>query len=459
VDDTLVRNYRARHRVHEMIADHRAETLSVEDARAMAARIQRKGPQAVQALFDRLFDEDDPNGHRMAIMLLTEMDDPAVLEQTRTFLKRPHLPERVRVALLAIEALRADWESGDPPATDGLPELTLDSLLQFSEDFWETMEMEEISTMWRENFADESPEDRLLMLEMLMKTAHPKLLGVANLEIAIGNLKIIQFLAQKLGQFDDPLAMRILQRLLLHPHLVIRTVADLSLEQIRERAVRGSTPKLPPLPEARFYRAHMATDAASGHYSLIYSVKSPDGQIKFLVVLLDRWDRGIIDCWGCVHYSTEEFNQLLAAMTRDFADLQQRRIPKRTALTLLNKAMDLNIRRNHALPLELAVWYHLFDHEEFKDDPSIPVFGVECRMCRKAVRTGPRLAPPWVVGDLVVCHRCSTRPLRCPVCGGATTLPKCLVTHEDTSGPLDLRCPHCFETIPIGRVRRSLNEK
>lgn len=452
MDDTLVRNHRLRRRIHQMIAGQRAESLSVDDAREMAARIQRKGPQAVQALFDRLFDEEDRNGHRLAIMLLTEMDDPVVFEKIHALLKRPHLPEKVRVALLAIEALRGDASSGGAPLlTDGLPELTLDSLLQFSEDFWETMEMEEVSMLWRENFADEPPEDRLLMLEMLMKTAHPKLLGIANLEIAMGNVKIVQFLAQKLGQFDGPLPIRILQRLQSHPDLVVRTLADLSLEQVRERARSASPPKAPPLPEARFYRAHMATDAMSGHYSLIYAVKSPDGQIKFLVVLLDRWDRGVIDCWGCVRYSTEEFNQLLAAMARDFADLQQRRITKRPALTLLTNAMELNVRRRHALPLELAVWCHLFDHEPFKNDPSIPEFGVDCGVCRKPLRTGPRLAPPWVLGDLVVCHRCSKRSLRCPMCGGSATLSECLVTREDSRGQIDLRCPHCFETFPINR--------
>jgi hypothetical protein len=448
VDDTLLRNHRLRQQVQKMVAAQPVQNLSVEDARSMAARIQKKGPQAVQALFDLLFDEDNADNHRMAIMLLSEMTDPAVFEKIHDLLRRPQLPEKVRVALLAIEAIhenpQAQAAMTPPPAAS---ELSLDSLMQFTEDFWEAMDMEEIAMMWRENFLAEPPEDRLSVLGVLMKSANPKTLGIARLEIALGNLKILEFLAQKLGEFDSPMADSLLDVLLEHPNLAVRMSADVSLADRRQRA---NTAAEGAAAAPRFYRAFMATDQWSGHYSLVYAVKCPpDDLIKFVVVLLDRWDRGIMDCWGCVRYSHAEFEQLLSNMAKDFADLRQEQITKRTALTLIEKAMDLNVRRKHPLPLEFAIWGHLFENEAVTPDPNVPEFGVDCGVCHKPIRTGPRTAPPWVFADLVVCNRCSKRPLRCPICGGSTTLPECFLTRDRSDDPMDLRCPHCFESFQM----------
>lgn len=444
-----MRSSRVRERVLQLLASHQAENLSVEEARTLAGRILRRGPEAVRVLFDCLFDESDPNTHRLAVLLLTEMNEPAVLERIHELLHRPQLPEKVRVALLAVEALH----EGSADATHvppGLSDLSLDSLLQFTENFWETMELEEITMMWRENFSAEPPDDRLCLLEALMKSAHPKMLGVVRLEMALNDVKILQFLAEHLGQFRDPMAGRLLHKMLDHPDLVVRTLADQSLARWRKQAELPH-PDASGLPALRFYRAHMATDDWSGQYSLIYAVKSPDERIRFVVVLLDRWDRGIIDCWGCVRYSIEEFERLLVTMSRDFSNLRQRRIAKRTALTLLRKAEALNLERKHPLPLEFAIWAHLFEDERFQEDPAIPEFGVDCGICQKPLRTGPRLSPPWVFGKMVVCHHCSGRVLRCPTCGGSTTLAECLLTREDSHGPIDLRCPHCFESLQMSR--------
>ena len=450
VDDVLVRNHRLRQRVQRMVASQQAQQLSVEEAKAMAARIQKKGPQAIQALFDCLFD-DDLNSHRLAVMLLSEMNDPAVFEKIHDFLQRPQLPEKVRVALLAIEAIHENPPDTVPMPT-GLPSLSLDSLLQFTENFWEAMEMEEIAMMWRENFIAEPPEDRLMVLEVLMKSSHPKTLGIARLEIAVGDLTILEFLARKLGEFDGAMAASLLNSLLLHPHLAVRMSAEVSLNEWQQRTKNAPVSDDGQLPAPRFYRSYMATDEWSGHYSLVYAVKCPpDDTIKFVVLLLDRWDRGIVDCWGCVRYSNEEFEKLLATMAKDFADLRQEQITKRTALTLLMKAVDLNVHRKHPVPLEFYIWSHLFENENIDPDPAVPDFGVNCGVCRKPIRTGPRTSPPWVFGELVICHRCSKRPLRCPVCGGAASLPECLLTHDEPHDQVELRCPHCFESFRMPR--------
>lgn len=447
MDDTLVRSHRVRQQVRRMVTSHQAETLTVKEAHRLATRIQQKGSPGVQALLDCLFDEENPNTFRVALVLLGEIDDPALSEKIRELLKRPHLPEKVRGALLTVEALHEDSHT-DPTAPLDVPDLPIDALLELAESFWESMDMEEISVMWRENFANEPPEHRLPVLDTLLTSAHPKLLGIARLEIALGDIKILQLVAQKLSQFESPLAATILKDLLDHADLVVRTLADQSLAQWRERAARASPQQAPDPPRPRFYRAHMATDQWSGQYSVLYAVRSPDRLIKFFAVLIDRWDRGIVDCWGGIGYSDSEFNQLLSSMARDFDDLRQERISKRTALTLLHKAMNLNQRRKHPLPLDLYVWIHLLENQRFQPDPDVPQFGVDCGVCHKPVRTGPR-TPPWVLGKLVVCHRCSKRSLRCPTCSGPTTLAECFLSREDMRHQTDLRCPHCFESFQM----------
>lgn len=447
VDDTLVRSYEVRQQILKTISAHQAGGLTVEDSRALAADIQQQGAPAIQAVIDCLF--DDPNVQRIALMLLTEIDDPVLIEKIQAMLQRPHLPEQVRAALLAVEALHGDVSRPEedlaPP-----PDVSVDSLLELYEGFLEGLEMEELAVMWGENFADEAAEDRLALLELLMQSAHPKMLGVARLEIAKGDIKILQFLAEHLGQYEDPLAARLLEDMLVHPDLVVRTLAEQSLVQLKRRSVSRAErwhEKVPARP--RFYRAHLAADERTGHYSLVYAVKMPDDTIKFFVVLLERWDRGIVDCWGNARCTPEQFAELLRSMTADFADLRQKRITKGTALTYLERAMELNVRRNHPLPLELSVWMHLIENQRFRSDPDVPAFGVDCSYCRNPIRTGPR-TPPLVLDDLVVCPKCSKRKLKCPVCEGATTFSECLLIREDSDDPIGLRCPHCFQSIDAG---------
>jgi len=445
IDDTLVQAHQLRERVRTLVESLEPETLTVEETREIGKRLAAEGPKALRALIDCLFDENEKT-HRTALVLLSEIHDPSLLETIREILKRPQLPEKVRVALLAVEALHQDEDEPDED-TGEPPDLSLQSLLQFAESFWEHLEMEEISLLWCENFASEPPDERLAMLEALMSSNNPKLLGIARLEMALGNEKILQFLAHNLRMFDSPKAVRLLEDLLGHPDLVVRTLAEESLAEIKSR--RGATAAKPDRPQRRFYRAHLASDNFSGHHSIVYAVKESDGLIKFLVALLDRWDRGVVDCWGNVRYSPEEFKDLLETMAEDFGDLPQKRITKQTALTYLHKAVDLNAHRNHPLPLEFYVWCHLFENERYRPDPAVPEFGADCGVCHKPVRTGPRLPPPWVFGDLVICDNCSKRTFRCPICGSRLSLSECLLVHGESDNEIDLRCPHCFQTLQM----------
>ncbi|MCX8036591.1 MAG: HEAT repeat domain-containing protein [Candidatus Sumerlaeia bacterium] len=449
VDDVLVRSVRVRNQTLKLLAEQPVEDLSVQQTRALARRIQRRGPHAIQALFDCLFDEEDPNRQHLAIMLLIEMKDAYVQKRIHQLLQRPDLPERVRVALLAVEAL-SDESLQASPSVGHLSEISLDSLIQFTDSFWESMEVEEIAMMWSQHFLNEPPAERLRLIEMLMKSAKPKMLGIAYIELIYGDTKILQFLAEKLGMFNDPMAVGLLESLLDNPDLMVRTNADRSLARIRQRRTLGPPPESDLLPRDRFYRAYIVSDPLSGHYSLVYAVKSPNGLIKFLVALLNRWDRGVTDCWGCVRYTIEEFNELIATMSRDFADLNQSRIPKRTAQTFLYRAMELNQRRGYAFPPEFSVWSNLFIKDAFTEDERVPEFGPDCSLCQKPLRV-PSHGVPWVIGDLVICPACSRRSLRCPACGGRAKPADCLVTQGNSRDDekINLRCPHCFEVLPL----------
>jgi hypothetical protein len=288
------------------------------------------------------------------------------------------------------------------------------------------------------------------MLESLFATSHPKLLGIARIEIALGDIGILQFLAEELGEYTDPMAVRMLKELRDHADLVVRTKADLSLAGQRAKRREMPAQDEPAVEPSRFYRAYVVSDEYSGHYSLVYAVRSSVSRLfKFMVVLLDRWDRGVIDCWGGSSYTLEQFQDLLDTMSEDFSGLPMEQINKPRALTLLHNALDLNRVRGHAVPLEMFVWIHLIESQRFRRDADVPVFGGHCSICLKPIHTGPRTPPPFALGDWVVCHRCARSPLDCPICGGSVSVPDGLIASEDNDGNLDLRCPHCFESFGV----------
>lgn len=445
VDDTLVQLHDLRQEVRNRLTSQSIEDMLIEEVRDFAGEIQEMGPLAIQSLFDLLFDPD-PEFRRLIVIVLSEIDDPLVVEKIHRLLARPNLPEEVRLSLLAVEALHTD--TSDPEAAEAmLPDVPFDSLLDVAEGFWENMELEEVSMMWCDNFAREEREHRMSMLEALMATSHPKLLGIARIELGLGDLKIVQYLAEKLGDFDDPFATRMLNSLLSHNDLVVRTLAERSLMAQKERGAK------PPATgqKDRFHLASMATDDSAGQFSVLYALRSPEGWIRFVVLLLDRWDRGVVDCWGNVRFDRAQLKDLLATMNDDFGGITHRRVTKGTALTLIHEAMDLNERRNHPIPVEMYAWIHLIENERYKHDPNVPQFGVDCSLCHKPLKTSST-SMPWTIEDIAVCPRCTKKKILCPKCKGSMKLTQCLISPEKNRRRNELRCPHCYRSIDFAQL-------
>jgi hypothetical protein len=171
-----------------------------------------------------------------------------------------------------------------------------------------------------------------------------------------------------------------------------------------------------------------------------------DSLFRCVAIMIDRWDRGILDCWGSVCESDDQIKDMIERMKSDYAFLEFYKAKKAHALTILQKAMELMQNRRYALPTEFHVWSHLFTDEKFDLDPDVPPFGADCAICGKAVKTSTQQGP-CVVEELVVCHRCMKKRLACPVCGGKMKLTKCLITRDQETQRLEIRCPHCYDVI------------
>ena len=311
IDDSLVDRHETR-RTIETILRRRVQSVDEAEVKRVAGEISRLSPQAEEALLDIYLADPGELGHS-ALLILSEMPHEEADRRLDALLARRGVGDRELTQLLTAkaflqgvpeDAFHALAQHGDPQ----------ELMMRITGQMWENFTPEEAAALWIEQFAALEPHERATVLDLFLQKPCPSLLGIARVEARSGDREIELQVAERLADFPYPGAVALLEELGRTPHIDARLAADHSLEVLRQKAPELAS--IDPngdwnLGGGRFYRAYVMEDPRDGQFIVIYSREASDGSIRFCTALIDSWDRGLVDMWGGVNHTQEEFEDVV----------------------------------------------------------------------------------------------------------------------------------------------------
>ncbi|MCX7017097.1 MAG: hypothetical protein NTW86_31800 [Candidatus Sumerlaeota bacterium] len=310
IDDSLVERHEAR-RTIETVLRRRVQSVDDAEVKRVAREIRRLSPQAEETLLDIYLADPGELGHS-ALLMLSEMPHEKADRRLDALLARRGMSDKELTQLLTAKA----FLQGVPEdafhvlAQHGDPQ---ELMLRITGQMWEKFSAEEAAALWIEQFAKLEPGERATVLDLFLQKPCPSLLGIARVEARSGDRAIELQIAERLADFPYPGAVALLEELGRSPHIDARLAADHSLAALRRKApeLASIDPKGDwNLGGGQFYEAYTMEDPLEGQFIVIYSRQAADGLIRFCSALIDSWDRGLVDMWGGVNHSKEEFQDV-----------------------------------------------------------------------------------------------------------------------------------------------------
>jgi hypothetical protein len=191
----------------------------------------------------------------------------------------------------------------------------------------------------------------------------------------------------------------------------------------------------------------------AGQFGVVYAVKSEAGLIKFCSVLIDSWDRGVVDCWGDVGKKEKEFVSIVGALDKEIEQFSYREVDSNYALHLLREGVRLATKRGYQLPNEFRVWQPLIEEQPYRARSYGITFGLECLQCGKWIRFEHKKESVWVLGEVALCAACVSQKSKCEHCGGRLTVTESYALVTPSSDHVEVICKRCYNRTKKKKAR------
>jgi hypothetical protein len=455
IDDSLVKRYELKETIINELKGVNVASLTAPEVVKINKRLLNLSSRSPEILLEILVTSRELPGE-LVILLLDEMKHKKILNRVNELLKNPSLPDKTRAQLITLKALKEYGEKSAPESFNNKE--AVGELLTATEMLWRELEDEEIGSLWLEGYWRMDRKDKKMLLEVFLKRGERFYLPVFRLEAESEDVEIVRQVARGLARFDDPLAAKILRRLMEHKDMGVRLDAEYSLKQYE--AGRKKTPKPQVIePSWEFYKAFVGEDPRSGQYTVVYSAVSPKGDIKFMNVWIDSWDRGIVDCWGNIRYTPDQLSEMIRTFNQPRAEAgtgsgkddyaRHREVEKDYAVFLIRKGLELTQNRGHKIPTELFVWWGMIEDEPYDPKEYHVAFGLNCVECGAEIRMGKRRHSMWVIGDgKAVCRRCIRKKKRCENCDAEIKdFSAAFVLFNAESSSVSVICSKCHSSL------------
>ncbi len=364
IDDSLAVRYEQRLAIEGLLRDALKPNATPPQLALLRQRAQAISKNAPEILLDLALHaaQDISN---LALLLLAEVEDPAIDEQIEARLARLGLTEDEQLRLLAIKAFVHGDASGVMDQLKDMGE-PMELLSKASGQFWSQLSPAEMVVLWIQRMASLQVEEKLAMLETFARVARESFPALGRIEAGAGDESIDRFFAQALSEFPTPESLSVLRRLSASADPATRSFAESSIAQL----LAGRPDLQPlhaendPLAGGELYEGYLASDPISSQQGVILSRRSSHG-ISFCVALIDLPDHGILDLWGNTGFSAQEFRDLI----RSLNPFDENAVdawtycpaPAESVLALLRKADDvLRGKSMQNLPPGFQLWSALW---------------------------------------------------------------------------------------------------
>lgn len=454
IDDSLVQRYALREKILTALCQHLQKTKpQTGDAlQRLKRHLLRTSSRAPEMLLEIMLTERKSESN-LALLLLEQMESAAVKRRMQELFRDPKLTERQRAKLATLKALQEEQEEtslGEISVHDSV----IGNLLEITELIWSNLEDEEIGLLWLEDYFHLPIEEKWALVRFFLDRGERFYLPIIRLELATQDSEGVKYILEKLRNFVYPETVILLEQWAEHSEVAVRLCAQSVVATVR-KALRKRQQEISARPAYSFYKAYVGEDALAGQFGVVYAVRSDAGFIKFCSVLIDTWDRGIVDCWGDVGKKAKEFASIVRALDKEIEQFSYEKVESKYALYLLHEGMRLATKRGYALPNEFRVWQPLIEQQPYRPCNYGVTFGLECLECGQWIRFEQEKESVWVFGQVALCAVCVGKKSECEHCGGRLTVAEAYALVNPSSDHVEVICKRCFSRTKRKKKPRS----
>jgi hypothetical protein len=460
IDNSLAESHEARQKVRRLLASATAAAdISTDGVRKLRDSILKLSPAAIPALLD-LYLAGGRDERDLAFLVLTSMPGKALAPHISNLAKSPRTTKEQRVQLVALTAFEADRQEDLEQATEAVGAQLSDLVGLFASMVADKLEPEETALMYLQDFADQPENDRLLFLQFLIDEALPEFLPILEIESRNPDFRVRMAVARGLARFPFKETLYTAEFLLNDTSPAVRYDAQRAMEELQRRGALEY--HVPPPP---FHRACCFVEPEHGAATLFYAARSARGRIKFFAMLLDFWTKGVVEAWGNVGLSDQDFDGVIEEFLGDarkhgmHGQLERYELTREQALHLFLRALEFTSQQGAAPPLELFLFDRLVRDENFSgvDDEELEIFtfGASCVGCEKELHPNRSRSNVVPLGSSdLLCRKCAGVQRACSECGARFRVKDVQLPMRGACYSFG-KCRSCLEREGIGGAKRT----
>lgn len=423
IDHSLADRHEAREVIRQLLASATpADSISSEAVKTLRASILKVSPGAPAALLD-VYLSGSRDERDLAFLVLSGMRAKTLEPHVAAIIKNKQTTDEQRLQLVALTAFDATGGRDLEESLQGVGAELGDLVRLFASMVADKLEPEETAMMYLQDFADQPDDERLLFLQFLIDQGLPEFLPILEVESRNPDFRVRMAVARALPRFPFRETLYTAEFLLNDSSPAVRFDAQCAMDELKRRAALDYH-----VPPPEFHRACFFMQPEDGVGTLFYAVRSARGKIKCLATLIDFWTHGIVEAWGNVGLTDDDFTAVIEEFVGDarkhgmHGELERYELEREQALHLFTSALEFTSRQGEVPPTELFLFDRLFRDEEFGDEEEgleLFTFGARCVDCEQEVRPNRSRTNivPLGAGDLL-CRACASKQRICRACGG-----------------------------------------
>ena len=442
IDDTLVRKYERRSIIHDMLKRFVKEQYPIDQLPMLEKELLLRSKDTPRLLFDIMMEEQGEVSN-LALLLLSEYATPRVIKTAENLLGSEKISEEHKSRIAALLLFKR--ESVPSLKKKHRSEKVLKKLLYFLDTFWEQLDYLDVGRIWLDDYYDLPVRDKIPLLRTLFDTGSACYLPIYSIELGAPQVTITRFVARHLAEVQHENTLLMLKSFPVLRDTDTRLSMEESVKKLKQERKNGELEPRRPETILPFYKAFLAEEESAGFLSLIFSKLDPDGAIRFLFALIDRWDRGVINCSGDVVEDQDSFHQIVMLLNQQSGLVHHSEIKKDYALWILRKAEKLSLDRGYNLPPEYLLWRNLLWDEHHARRKYSLLFGLNCCECGEPIRTTNGNLNAWLIGDIALCQGCISKKTHCENCGAPINPEQCYALASSRVDHVTVICETCYK--------------
>jgi len=442
IDDSLVQRFKKRSKIHDLLKQFVEQKCPLEELQKLKKQIKLKDQITTQLLLDIMMEEEGEVSN-LALLLLSECATPKVAQSAERLLNSPKLSDIHRSRLAAFLLLHQ--ESRQIFMKSKETSQFLEKFLYFLDAFWQQIDPLDVGRIWLEDYNKLRAREKISILKALFSTGSACYLPIYSIELGSPHVSLSRFVADQLSNVDHENTLLMLQSFPELKDTATRIAIEHSIKVLKKKRRNGelelrSQKKLP-----AFYRAFVAEEESAGFLSVIFAKKLPEDHIRFSFTLIDRWDQGILSCYGDLAEDLKSFNQIVEMLNEQSGLIHYYKVNRDYAVWILRNAEALSIERGYSLhPEYLLCRCLLWDESPSKKDYGL-LFGMECCECGAPIRMNKSQGNAWMLGDIALCSQCIKKKKTCEHCGRPIIPEKAYALARADMDHITLICESCYK--------------